>query len=371
MRKKVGFVGWRGMVGSVLAHRLHEEGDLKGVEVTYFSTSAKGKTFRDLAENEHTLRDASSLQQLGEMDIIVTCQGGDYTKAVYNPLRAAGWNGYWIDAASAKRMDDDSIIIMDPINRAQIDAGLDAGVRNFIGGNCSITLSLLGLAGIFNAQLVEWMSLMTYQAASGAGAAHVKELLAQQSHLSRAVSAELADPATPVLTVLEKARAAIRDADFPKAEFGAPLAGSLIPWIDSDLGNGMSREEWKGEVETNKILGLPEGSIKFDGLCIRVAALQSHSAAITMKLKDDVGPDRLAELIRGAHEWVDFIPNNKTESVARLSPAAVSGSLRVAVGRLRRMNLGDGVYSVLTTGDQLLWGAAEPLRRVLTIILAR
>jgi aspartate-semialdehyde dehydrogenase len=369
--KKVGFVGWRGMVGSVLAQRLHDEGDLKGVQVRYFSTSAKGGACRDLDGVSHTLYDAMSLEQLGEMDIIVTCQGGDFTKAIHDPLRAAGWTGYWIDAASAKRMDADSIIVMDPINRTRIDAGLDAGVRNFIGGNCSITLSLLGLAGLFGERLVDWMSVMTYQAASGAGAAHVKELLSQQAYIARSVATELGDPATPVITVLEKARAAIREPAFPLAEFGAPLAGSLIPWIDSDLGNGMSREEWKGEVETNKILGLPSGTIKVDGLCVRVAALQSHSAAITLKLHDDVGIERLEQLIRGAHEWVDFVPNHKPESVARLSPAAVSGSLRVAVGRLRRMNVSDGIYSVFTTGDQLLWGAAEPLRRALTIILAR
>jgi aspartate-semialdehyde dehydrogenase len=305
------------------------------------------------------------------MDVVITCQGGDYTKDVYPRLRATGWDGYWIDAASAKRMDEDSIIVLDPVNRAQIDAGLDGGVKNYIGGNCSITLSLMGLAGVLREQLIDWMSVMTYQAASGAGAAHVRELLTQQRYVSQAVTAELDDPASSVLRVLEKARASWCDPGFPQTEFSVPLAGSVIPWIDTDLGNGVAREEWKGEVETNKILGLPAGTIRVDGLCVRVPALQSHSAAITLKLKNDVGPERLARLIQDGHEWVDYVHNNKTETLNRLSPAAVSGTLRVAVGRLRRMSVGDGVYSVLTTGDQLLWGAAEPLRRVLKIILAR
>ncbi len=368
--KRVGFVGWRGMVGSVLAQRLHEEGDLKRAEFTYFSTSSVGCTHRDIDGSSHTLRDAMSVEQLAEMDIIITCQGGDYTKAIYGQLRASGWNGYWIDAASAKRMDSDSIIVLDPINRSRIDAAIDSGVRNFIGGNCSITLSLLGLAGLFQEDLVEWMSLMTYQAASGAGAANVKELLAQQAFISKAIEGDLRS--APVHELLSKARAASHDPQFPCTEFGAPLAGSLIPWIDTDLGNGMSREEWKGEVETNKILGLPEGTIKVDGLCVRVPALQSHSAAITLKLRNKVDHQRLESLISGAHEWVDYVPNEKSSSVRRLSPAAVSGTLRVGVGRLRRLSMGDGeIFSVMTTGDQLLWGAAEPLRRALSIVLAR
>ncbi|MFE8644270.1 aspartate-semialdehyde dehydrogenase [Sphingomonas sp. NCPPB 2930] len=368
--KRVGFVGWRGMVGSVLAHRLHEEGDLKDAKVTYFSTSSAGGTHRDVAGVSYLLSDAMSIEKLSEMDVIVTCQGGDYTKAVYGPLRASGWNGYWIDAASAKRMNPDAIIVLDPVNRAQIDAGIDSGIRNFIGGNCSITLSLLGLAGLFREDLVEWMSVMTYQAASGAGAAHVKELLSQQACISRAVAGTL--ESAPVHELLAKARAASRDPDFPTVAFGAPLAGSLIPWIDTDLGNGTSREEWKGEVETNKILGLPQGSIKVDGLCVRVAALQSHSAAITLKLKTKVGFPELERLISQAHEWVDYVPNRKDASIQRLSPAAVSGTLRVGVGRLRLLSIGNGdIWSVMTTGDQLLWGAAEPLRRVLSILLAR
>ncbi|KFG95219.1 aspartate-semialdehyde dehydrogenase [Burkholderia paludis] len=366
---KVGLVGWRGMVGSVLLKRMRDEGDFAKISPAYFSTSAAGRTYRDPRGVEHRLLDANSIKQLGEMDIVITCQGGDYTKAVYPALRASGWNGFWIDAASAKRMDDDSIIVLDPVNRAQIEAGIAAGVRNYIGGNCSITLSLIGLAGLFRSGLVEWMSMMTYQAASGAGARHVKELLGQMSAVAKSVDGSLADPDTPVLDVLAKAHAAAHASDYPTEAFGVPLAGSIVPWIDSDLGNGVSREEWKGEVETNKILGLPPGTIRVDGLCVRVAALRSHSAAITLKLKEDCEPDQLETLIRDAHEWVDFVPNNKQETIHRLSPAAVSGSLKIGVGRLRRLNVGPHMYSVLTTGDQLLWGAAEPLRRVLNIIL--
>ncbi|WP_206997064.1 aspartate-semialdehyde dehydrogenase [Trinickia mobilis] len=366
---KVGLVGWRGMVGSMLLKRMCDEGDFSKISPTYFSTSAVGRTYRDPLGVEHCLRDANSVEQLGEVDIVITCQGGEYTKAIYPVLRASGWGGFWIDAASAKRMDDDSIIVLDPVNRAQIEAGIASGVRNYIGGNCSITLSLVGLTGLFRAGLVEWMSMMTYQAASGAGAPHVKELLGQMSAVGKRVDDSLADPNTPVLDVLTKAHTAARASDYPTEAFGVPLAGSIIPWIDSDLGNGLSREEWKGEVETNKILGLPPRTIRVDGLCVRVAALQSHSAAITLKLKEDCELDRLEALIRDAHEWVDLVPNNKQETIDRLSPAAVGGSLKVGVGRLRRLNVESQVYSVLTTGDQLLWGAAEPLRRVLNIIL--
>lgn len=366
---KVGLVGWRGMVGSMLLKRMRDEGDFPRISPTYFSTSAVGRTYCDPLGVEHCLSDANSVERLGEMDIIVTCQGGDYTKAIYPALRSSGWSGFWIDAASAKRMDDDSIIVLDPVNHGQIEAGIAAGVRNFIGGNCSITLSLIGLTGLFRAGLVEWMSMMTYQAASGAGAQHVKELLGQMSAVARRVGDDFADPDTPVLDVLAKAHAASRASDYPIEAFGVPLAGSIIPWIDSDLGNGVSREEWKGEVETNKILGLPPGTIRVDGLCVRVAALQSHSAAITLKLKQHVELDHLEMLIRDAHEWVDFVPNARKETIHRLSPAAVSGSLKIGVGRLRRLNVDSQMYSVLTTGDQLLWGAAEPLRRVLRMIL--
>ena len=369
--KKVGLVGWRGMVGSVLCERMAQEGDFARISPFYFSTSGAGKTMVDRENRSHLLLDATAIDELSAMDIIISCQGGDYTKSVYADLRGSGWDGYWIDAASAKRMDADSVIILDPVNRGQIDTALEQGVKNFIGGNCSITLSLLGLAGLFRADLIEWMSLMTYQAASGAGASHVRELLGQMRAISSEVEAELNDPSGPILTLLGKARAAIGNDAFPTRQFGAPLAGSLIPWIDSDLGDGMSREEWKGEVETNKILDLPLGEIKVDGLCIRIGALQSHSAAITFKLKRDASIGELEALLTDAHEWIDYVPNNKIDSVARLSPAATSGSLKVAVGRLRKMGVGENLYSVLTVGDQLLWGAAEPLRRMLNILLER
>jgi len=359
------------MVGSVLCERMAQEGDFARISPFYFSTSGAGKTMVDRENRSHLLLDATAIDELSAMDIIISCQGGDYTKSVYADLRGSGWDGYWIDAASAKRMDADSVIILDPVNRGQIDTALEQGVKNFIGGNCSITLSLLGLAGLFRADLIEWMSLMTYQAASGAGASHVRELLGQMRAISSEVEAELNDPSGPILTLLGKARAAIGNDAFPTRQFGAPLAGSLIPWIDSDLGDGMSREEWKGEVETNKILDLPLGEIKVDGLCIRIGALQSHSAAITFKLKRDASIGELEALLTDAHEWIDYVPNNKIDSVARLSPAATSGSLKVAVGRLRKMGVGENLYSVLTVGDQLLWGAAEPLRRMLNILLER
>ena len=369
--KKVGLVGWRGMVGSVLIDRMAKEGDFARIAPYYFSTSSAGKTHIDFNHVERTLLDANSVEQLAEMDIVITCQGGDYTKAVYPALRASGWNGYWIDAASAKRMDEDSVIVLDPVNRAQIDTALDAGIKNFIGGNCSITLSILGLQGLMASGLIQWMSVMTYQAASGAGAANVRELLGQMAAISGAVEQDLAEPSSSVLSLLKKAGKQIHSADFPISQFGAPLAGSIIPWIDSDLGNGMSREEWKGEVETNKILDLAPGTIKVNGLCVRVAALQSHSAAITFKLKEDLPVEAVETMIRDAHPYIDYVANNKQDSLARLSPAAVTGSLKVAVGRLNKMSLEPGMYGVLTVGDQLLWGAAEPLRRMLNILLER
>lgn len=369
--KKVGLVGWRGMVGSVLVQRMQEEADFKRITPYYFSTSAAGGKHIDGTGIERTLLDATSIAQLAEMDVVISCQGGDYTKSIYAPLRNSGWEGYWIDAASAKRMDEDSIIVLDPVNRPQIDAALDEGIKNFIGGNCSITLTLLGLVGLFRAGLVDWMSVMTYQAASGAGAANVRELLSQMQYVSNEVQAELADASAPILPLISKARQAIRKDDFPQSAFGAPLAGSIIPWIDSDLGNGMSREEWKGEVETNKILGLSPGTIAVDGLCIRVGAFQCHSAAVTMKLKRDVPIAELEALIQHAHEWVELIPNHKDATLQRLSPAALSGSLKIGVGRLRKLGVGEQLYSVLTVGDQLLWGAAEPLRRMLNILIDR
>ena len=360
---RVGLVGWRGMVGSMLLKRMREEGDFSRILPTYFSTSAAGRSYRDPLGVEHRLLDANSVDRLGEMDIIITCQGGDYTKAAYPVLRASGWRGFWIDAASAKRMDDDSIIALDPVNHEQVEAGIAAGVRNYIGGNCSITLSLIGLTGLFRAGLVEWMSMMTYQAASGAGAQHVKELLGQMSAVAKRVNNDnLADSDTPVLDLLAKAHAAPRASDYPIEAFARPRGQHY----SVDRQRPRQRYEprgMEGEVETNKILGLPPGTIGVDGLCVRVAALQSHSAAITLKLKENVELHHLERLIREAHKWVGFVPNTRQETIQRLSPAAVSGSLKIGVGRLRRLNVEPRMYSVLTTGDQLLWGAAEPAAR--------
>lgn len=363
--KKVGFIGWRGLVGSVLLERMKEERDFEDIQSFYFSTSTPGQNYVCPQEKTHILKDAYNTEELTQMDILVSCQGGDYTKEVYDKLRASGWTGYWIDAASAKRMDADSLIVLDPINRSEINKALRSGCKNFIGGNCSITLSLLGLIGLLKTGKVEWLSLMTYQAASGAGAAQVKELLAQMSYISNYIGKE---PASTLAT-LHKAQEALQSDNFPVKDLTVPLAGSVIPWIDTDLGNGHSREEWKGEVETNKILALPPQTLKVDGLCIRVPTLRSHAAAITFKLKEDIPLEKIERLIQSAHEWVDYIPNNKKDSIHCLSPAAVSGTLKIAVGRLKKLNLGENMYSVFTVGDQLLWGAAEPLRRMLRILV--
>lgn len=304
------------------------------------------------------------------MHIVISCQGGNYTQNVYPRLRATDWQGYWIDAASTLRMDMDSVIVLDPVNRGEINRALALGCRNFIGGNCSITLTLLALAGLFRENLIDWMSVMTYQAASGAGAAYVRELLEQIQFLSGAVTSELASD-KPITALLDRAQAALVSPMLPSTQFRVPLVGSIISWIDSDLENGSSREEWKGEVETNKLLVLNPGSIRVDGLCVRVGALRCHSAAVTMQLKRDVPLAELETLISGAHEWVELVPNTKSATLERLSPVAFSGSLKVGVGRLKKLSIGRNMYSVLTVGDQLIWGAAEPLRRILNIILDR
>lgn len=366
--KKVGIIGWRGMVGSILMQRMKSEGDFSKFQPTYFGASAASMPYVDVCGKERTLVDANSIEHLAEMHIVISCQGSDYTQNIYPRLRATGWQGYWIDAASALRMNTDSVIVLDPVNREQIDRALTSGCRNFIGGNCSITLTLLGLAGLFHANLIDWMSVMTYQAASGAGAAYVRELLKQIKFLSGAVTDELTSD-KPITALLDRAQAALVSSMLPLAQFRVPLVGSIISWIDSDLGNGSSREEWKGEVETNKLLGLNPGSIRVDGLCVRVGVLRCHSAAVTMQLKRDISLAELETLISSAHEWVEFVPNTKSATLERLSPVALSGSLKVGVGRLKKLSVGRNMYSVFTVGDQLLWGAAEPLRRVLNIIL--
>ena len=368
--KRVGFVGWRGMVGSVLMERMVAEDDFAPIaEPVFFTTSQVGAPGPDVGQGRRPLIDANDTEALCRLDCIVTCQGGDYTKAVYPKLRAAGWNGYWIDAASARRMEPDATIILDPVNRPVIDAALAAGRRDFIGGNCTVSLMLMAIGGLLNAGVVEWISSMTYQAASGAGAKHMRELLVQMGALHSCVAPQLADPASAILEIDRLVTRTLRDDGFPTALFGAPLAGSLIPWIDTQLDNGQSREEWKGQAETNKILGLSATPIPVDGLCVRVGAMRCHSQGLTIKLNQDLSLAEAERLIAGANDWVRLIPNERAQTVRALSPAAVTGRLEVPVGRLRKMNLGDRYLAAFTVGDQLLWGAAEPLRRMLRILV--
>lgn len=371
--KKAGLVGWRGMVGSVLMQRMREEGDFALVEPVFFTTSNVGGAGPAEAGGA-PLKDATDIEALKQLDIVITCQGGDYTKAVFPQLRAAGWNGYWIDAASTLRMADDAIIILDPVNLGVIEAGLAQGVKNYIGGNCTVSLMLMGLGGLFRADLVEWVSAMTYQAASGAGAQNMRELLTQMGVLHDAVKAELADPASAILDIDRKVAEAMRAAAFPTKNFrGVPLAGSLIPWIDVPVECGQSKEEWKGGAECNKILGRPAfrspGSIPIDGLCVRVGAMRCHSQGLTIKLKKDASLDELAEIIANGNDWAKLVPNEREITERELTPAAVTGTLSVPVGRLHKLAMGPEYLGAFTCGDQLLWGAAEPLRRMLRILL--
>ncbi len=368
MRKlTVGLVGWRGMVGSVLMQRMREENDFDLIEAVYFTTSQAGSAGPD----GQPLQSATDLDALKKLDVILTCQGGEYTTEVYGPLRAAGWKGYWIDAASSLRMKDESIIVLDPVNRNVIDAGLQKGMNTFVGGNCTVSLMLMGLGGLFEKGLVEWMTSMTYQAASGAGAQNMRELLNQMGALRDSVATELADPASAILEIDRKVAAAMRSPDFPTDKFGMPLAGSLIPYIDSQLDNKQSREEWKGHAETNKVLGLTNNPVPIDGLCVRIGAMRCHSQAFTIKLKQDVPMDEIHGLLAAHNDWVKVVPNEREASIRDLGPTAVTGTLSVPVGRLRKMNMGPQYLSAFSVGDQLLWGAAEPLRRMLRILLER
>ncbi len=364
-KQRVGLVGWRGMVGSVLMQRMRAEGDLELIEAAYFSTSNAGGK----APDGSTLLDANDLDALRSCNIIVTAQGGDYTNAMFDPLRATGWRGHWIDAASTLRMRDDSVIVLDPVNRPVIDAALARGGRNWIGGNCTVSCMLMGVGALFKAGLVEWMSSMTYQAASGGGAQHMRELLTQFGTLNGAVRPLLDDPASAILDidrgVIDTQRALPAEAT---RHFEVPLAGSLIPWIDKDLGNGMSREEWKGGAETNKILGNAQ-AVPVDGLCVRIGAMRCHSQALSFKLRRDVPLTEIEALIAADNEWVKVVPNTREASMRELTPVAVTGTLSIPVGRLRKMAMGPQYLSAFTVGDQLLWGAAEPLRRMLRIVL--
>ncbi len=368
---RVGFVGWRGMVGSVLMQRMVWEKDFRDIDPVFFSTSNVGGSGPAIGRDTAPLQDANSVEQLKAMDVILSCQGGDYTNAIHPQLRAAGWSGYWIDAASALRMKNDAVIILDPVNRPVIDAALDAGTKDYIGGNCTVSLMLMALTGLFRAGLVEWMTAMTYQAASGAGAQHMRELIDQMGASHAAALDALAHPSATILDVDRTVHQALGSSDFPTAQFGYPLAGSLLPWIDKDLGNGQSREEWKGMAETNKILGRPEAKIPVDGLCVRIGAMRCHSQALTIKLTRDVPLDEIHGMLAAAHEWVKVVPNTREASLAALTPAAVSGRLDIPVGRLRKLPMGGDYLTAFTVGDQLLWGAAEPLRRMLRIVLER
>lgn len=366
--KRVGFVGWRGMVGSVLMQRMREEDDFSLIEPTFFTTSQKGGKGPDIGKEIPSLEDAYDIGKLKSMDIVISCQGGDYTNEVFKKLREAGWQGYWIDAASKLRMDKNAIIILDPINKPMIEQALHDGVKNYIGGNCTVSLMLMAVGGLIERNMVEWMSAMTYQAASGAGAQNMRELLQQMGETHRVAKDLLDDPASSILDIDREVAGTLRDKKFPVENFGVPLAGSLIPWIDTDVGNGQSREEWKGQAETNKIMGLNE-QIPVDGICVRVGAMRCHSQALTLKLKKDVPLDEIEEIITQSNDWVQFVPNEREITTQKLTPVAVTGTLSVPIGRVRKLSMGGEYLSAFTVGDQLLWGAAEPLRRMLRIIV--
>jgi aspartate-semialdehyde dehydrogenase len=365
----VGFIGWRGMVGSVLMERMREERDFDSIDPVFFTTSNVGGPGPSIDKPVAPLKDASDIAELRKLDVIITCQGGDYTKSVFPKLRASGWSGYWIDAASALRMEKDAVIILDPVNKPVIDKALADGVKDFIGGNCTVSLMLMAIDGLLKADLVEWVSAMTYQAASGAGAQNMRELLQQMGEVHFAAKGLLDDPASAILDIDREVAGILRDDGFPTEHFGVPLAGSLLPWIDTDLGNGQSREEWKGHAETNKILGREAKPVAVDGLCVRVGAMRCHSQGLTMKLKRDLPIEEIESILAKANGWVKVVPNKRDETLKRLTPVAVTGTLDVPIGRLRKMKMGGEYVSAFTVGDQLLWGAAEPLRRMLGILL--
>jgi len=364
MTPRVGIVGWRGMVGSVLVQRMREERDFDHIEPAFFSTSQAGGKGPDIGKPTEKVSDANDVAALKKLPVIISCQGGDYTAEIYPKLRSAGWQGYWIDAASALRMKDDAVIILDPVNLAQIKDAVARGTKSYIGSNCTVGLMLMGMTGLFQRDLVEWATCMTYQAASGQGAAAMTELAQQMQYLGGK-----AQPSDTALEIDRNITAAMRNGGLPRKEIGYALAGSLLPWIDKDLGNGQSREEWKAQAEANKMLGRSERPIPIDGICVRVGAMRCHSQALTIKLKKDVPLGEIEGMLAEAHDWVKIVPNRREESLAELTPAAVSGKLSVPVGRLRKMPMGGEYLAAFTVGDQLLWGAAEPLRRMLRILL--
>jgi aspartate-semialdehyde dehydrogenase len=366
---KVGLIGWRGMVGSVLVQRMREERDFELIDTVFFSTSQAGVQPPAIGKTTPLVQDARDLRALAAMDVLISCQGGDYTGDIHPRLRASGWKGYWIDAASKLRMDPDAVIVLDPVNMDVIQRALAAGARDYIGGNCTVSLMLMALGGLFKAGLVEWMTAMTYQAASGAGAANMRELVEQMGAAHRSAAQLLKDPSSGILDIDKTLADTLRSSDFPTAQFGYPLAGSLLPWIDTDLGNGQSREEWKGQAETNKILGVGGKPIPVDGICVRVGAMRCHSQALTIKLNRDVPLPEIEGLLAAGNEWVRVVPNNREATLEALTPAAVTGKLTVPVGRLRKLPMGGDYLAAFTVGDQLLWGAAEPLRRMLRLVL--
>jgi aspartate-semialdehyde dehydrogenase len=370
--QKVGLIGWRGMVGSVLMQRMQAERDFDHIEAVFFSTSNAGGAGPRIGGKETgKLLDANDAAALKSMDIVISCQGGDYTKDIFPKLRGAGWNGYWIDAASALRMANDSVIILDPVNLTVIKDALKKGVKNYIGGNCTVSLMLMAMAGLFQRGLIEWMTCMTYQAASGAGAQNMRELVEQMGAVHGAARGLLENPASAILDIDKTVADTLNSESMPKQAFGFPLAGSLLPWIDKDLGNGQSREEWKAMAEANKILGRSARPIPVDGICVRIGAMRCHSQAVTMKLTHDIALAEIEGLLGAAHDWVKVIPNNREDSLRALTPAAVTGSLSVPVGRLRKLPMGGEYLTAFTVGDQLLWGAAEPLRRMLRILFSQ
>jgi aspartate-semialdehyde dehydrogenase len=367
---RAGIVGWRGMVGSVLVQRMREERDFDHVEPVFFSTSQAGGKGPAIGKPTESVKNATDVAELKKLPVIISCQGGDYTNEIYPQLRAAGWKGYWIDAASALRMKDDAVIILDPVNMPLIKDAVAKGTKDFIGGNCTVSLMLMGMAGLFQRDEIEWMTSMTYQAASGAGAAAMRDLVAQMATLGDSARALMKDPASAILDIDRAVADSMRSREMPSENIGYPLAGSLLPWVDKDMGDGQSREEWKGQAETNKILGRRNGSaIPVDGICVRVGAMRCHSQALTIKLRRPLPIDEVEGMLADAHDWVKVVPNRKEETLAELTPAAVTGKLSVPVGRLRTLPMGKDYLAAFTVGDQLLWGAAEPLRRMVRILL--
>lgn len=372
--KQIGIIGWRGMVGSVLLDRMREEKDFDLFTPTFFSTSQTGAAAPKIAAvgagaQDATVRDANDIAALAKLPILISTQGGDYTEVIHPRLRAAGWQGYWIDAASSLRMQKNAVIVLDPVNLPVMQAARERGVKDYIGGNCTVSLMLMAVGGLLRAGVVEWITAMTYQSASGAGAMHMRELLEQMGALHRSTSSLLQNPASGILDIDHAVSSALASPEFPRAQFGVPLAASLIPWIDKDLGTGQSREEWKAGAEANKILGSEVHPVPVEGICVRVSAMRCHSQALTIKLKRDLPLAEIEQLLAGANPWVRVVPNDRESSIRELSPAAVSGSMNIPIGRLRKLAMGGEYLSAFTVGDQLLWGAAEPLRRTMRFLL--